>query len=68
MFKDDNLSESVSQEVTIDDFAPEVMEMFLNFVFGNEIEMPNAIVATDLLMAADKYNVAGLVRFCEQQV
>jgi hypothetical protein len=68
MFKDDALSESASSEVTINDFSPEVMQKLLNFISGKDIKVSDAKDATDLIMAADKYNVAGLEKFCLQKV
>jgi hypothetical protein len=68
MFKDDALSESATSKVTINDFSPEVMQKLLNFLSGKDIEISDDKDATDLFMAADKYNVAGLERFCLQKV
>jgi hypothetical protein len=39
MFRDDTLDESASSKVTIDDFSPKVMQKFLFFLSGKDIEL-----------------------------
>jgi malonyl CoA-acyl carrier protein transacylase len=69
MFAHDvNREEAVSSEVTVDDVSPEVLSKFLDFAMGKEIELSNSLEAAQMLVAADKYDVSGLVTYCEQKV
>ena len=49
--------------VEIDDFEAEVIETMIDFVYNEEIQEKKKIT-TDLLHAADKYNLTDLVEFC----
>jgi hypothetical protein len=67
MLNHGTMSEAQKNEVTIDDFTPDVMQKFLDFVIGKDIKLNNAKETSDMLMAAHKYNVSALVRFCKQK-
>jgi hypothetical protein len=71
MFNQNSLEsffESKTNEVTIVDIGPVVMQKFLDFIVGKDINLTDAKEAAEMLMAADKYNVTGLAKFCAHKV
>jgi hypothetical protein len=68
MFSHGDIRESATNVVTVDDVSQEVMSKFLDFALGKDIELSSALEAGEMLMAADKYDITGLFKFCEQKV
>jgi hypothetical protein len=67
MFRHD-LSEAASNEIVVDDIQPKVMEKMINFIAGKNIEFCDATEAGEMLMAAHKYDIKGLFKFCAKEV
>ena len=66
MFKNKSLSEEQSEGVMIieeNDFDCDIMEQLLRYFYFQKVEEGDVINA-DLMVAADKYNVKGLLNFC----
>jgi hypothetical protein len=55
--------EDKTGKVNIDDVKPEVMESMLFFIYHDEIE-DKMKINSELLLAADKYNIPGLLDVC----
>jgi hypothetical protein len=54
--------EAKNGEATVDDVEPEVLGMMLEFIYGGEVVSVEGR-ADELLYAADKYSLEGLVRY-----
>jgi len=65
-----NMKEKETQKVAIDDFTPNVVAEMLNFMYTGTVSSHDAIgeIATDLLRAADKYQVDLLKNVCEDRL
>ena len=66
MFKNKSLIEEQSEGMMIieeNDFDCDIMEQILLYLYFQKVEEGNVINA-DLMVAADKYNVKGLLNFC----
>ena len=61
------MAEAKSGEVKIDDFEAEVIEAMIYFIYNEEIQEKSKIT-TNLLRAADKYNIGDLVEFCIEHI
>ena len=64
MFLNMDMKEAKSGEMEINDISSETMETFLHYLYHEEVE--EKVVDTNLLFAADKYNIAGLVEVCNE--
>ena len=64
MFLNMDMKEAKSGEIEINDISSETMETFLYYLYHEEVE--EKVVDTNLLFAADKYNIAGLVKVCNE--
>ena len=62
-----NMTEAKSGEVEIDDIEAEAVETMLYFLYNEKIK-DNELINTKLLFAADKYNIASLVKICNQHL
>ena len=58
-----DMKEGASGEVEIKDVAVETMDMFLYYLYNEEVE-ETKLVNTNLLFVAEKYDVLGLVKLC----
>ena len=68
MFKNKSLIEEQSEGVMIieeNDFDCDIMEQLLRYFYFQKVEEGDVINA-DLMVAADKYNVKGLLNFCTE--
>ena len=63
MFLNMDMKEGASGEVEIKDVAVETMDMFLYYLYNEKVEV-TMVVNTNLLFAAEKYNVLGLLKLC----
>ena len=63
-----NMKENDTKTVTIDDFKAEVISEMLNFIYTGSISSQDTIseIATELLAAADKYQLDLLKNICEE--
>ena len=66
MFLYSDSTESKSGEITINDFLAETMETFLHYIYNQEVK--EKLINTDLLLIADKYDVLGLVKICNEHL
>lgn len=64
MFLNMETNEAKSGEIEINDISAETMETFLYYLYHEEVKEKE--IDTNLLFAADKYNVAGLVKVCNE--
>jgi hypothetical protein len=64
MFAHEDTAEGLTAEVAIDDIGPATLKTVVDFLYTDKVE-ENAI-NLDLLVAADKYNLAGLFYKCDQ--
>lgn len=64
MFRNITL-ESQENQVNISDIEPEIFEILLKFIYTNETPQKSELT-TDLLAAADKYELERLKRLCEK--
>ena len=64
MFLNMDMKEAKSGEIEINDISAETMETFLYYLYHEDVE--EKVVDTNLLFAADKYNIAGLVKVCNE--
>ena len=64
MFLNMDMKEAKSGEIEINDISAETMETFLYYLYHEDVE--EKLVDTNLLFAADKYNIAGLVKVCNE--
>jgi hypothetical protein len=62
MFDMTGCTENQKGVVQVDDFDAKTMKTLLAFIYGNNIDKKDADM--DLLMAADKYILPGLVSRC----
>ena len=63
MFLNMDMKEGASGEVKINDVNAETMDMLLYYLYHEEVEDAK-LVDTNLLFAAEKYNVPGLLKLC----
>jgi hypothetical protein len=63
MFNMTGSAESQKGVVQVDDFDAKTMKTLLEYIYGNSIDRKDGDM--DLLLAADKYNLPGLVKCCE---
>ena len=65
-----NMMEATSNEVTITDFQPSVIDKMLQFIYAGTFENRYITedVAYDLLRAADKYQLEQLKNICEDKL
>ena len=63
MFLNMDMKEGASGEVEINDVHAETMDMLLYYLYHEEVEDAK-LVDTNLLFAAEKYNVPGLLKLC----
>ena len=64
MFLNMDMKEGASGEVEINDVHAETMDMLLYYLYHEEVEDAK-LVDTNLLFAAEKYNVPGLLKHRE---
>jgi len=57
------MRESVSNVVEIDDMRPEILDAFLAYIYSDK--EPDLQLAPEMLVVADKYQMAGLLHTCE---
>ena len=67
MFLNMDMKEGASGEVEIKDVAVETMDMLLYYLYHEEVE-DTKLVDTNLLFAAEKYNIPGLLKLCVKQL
>ena len=58
-----DMKEGASGEVEINDVTTETMDILLYYLYHEEVE-DTKLVDTNLLFAAEKYNVPGLLKLC----
>ena len=67
-----NMKEKEKQTVNIDDFKPTVVAEMLSFIYTGEVSSHDALsdndIASDLLKAADKYQLDLLKNICEERL
>jgi speckle-type POZ protein len=63
MFDMTGSTENQTGVVQVDDFDAKTMKILLAYIYGNNIDRKDGDM--DLLLAADKYNLPGLVKSCE---
>ena len=64
-----NMKEKETKTVTIEDFKAEVVSQMLNFIYtGNISSHDTGEVATELIAAADKYQLDLLKEICEERL
>ena len=64
-----NMKEKETKKVSIDDFKAEVVSEMLNFIYtGNVSTKDIGKIATELLAAADKYQLDLLKKLCEERL
>jgi len=61
-----NCKESIDKSATISDISIDTMEKLLHFMYTDNVEMDNA--DTDLLLAANKYQIGKLKAICESHL
>jgi hypothetical protein len=66
MFDMTSSTENQKGFVQVDDFDAKTMKTLLSFIYGNKIDRKDGDI--DLLLAADKYNIPGLVECCEDSI
>jgi len=62
---DQNMMEAQTGEVDISDVDPETLKLMLEFIYSGQVEDEN--YTAELLYAADKYELSGLVNLCANQ-
>jgi speckle-type POZ protein len=67
MFLNMDMKEGASGEVEIKDVTAETMDMLLYYFYHEELE-DTKLVDTNLLFAAEKYYVPGLLKLCVQHL
>ena len=60
-----DMMEAKKGDITIVDFEPVTVEMFLRYLYESELPPLNMKQASDLMGIADKYNVRPLVTTCK---
>ena len=63
MFLNMDMKEGASGEVEINDVHAETTDILLHYLYHEEVEDAK-LVDTNLLFAAEKYNVPGLLKLC----
>ena len=66
MFLNMDMKEAKSGEIEINDITAETMETFLYYLYHQEVKEKS--INTNLLFAADKYNIAGLLEICNEHL
>jgi hypothetical protein len=66
MFNMTSSTENQKGVVQIDDFDAKTMKTVLAYIYGNNIGKNDGDL--DLILAADKYNLAGLMKCCERSI
>jgi hypothetical protein len=66
MFDMTNSTENQTGFVQVQDFYAKTMKTLLSFIYGNKINKSD--IDKDLILAADKYNLPGLVKCCEDSM
>jgi hypothetical protein len=66
MFNMPSYTENQTGVVQVDDFDAKTMKIVLSYIYGNKINKNDGDI--DLLLAADKYNLPGLVQCCERSI
>jgi hypothetical protein len=64
-----NMTDSIENQkgvVKVDDFDAKTMKTLLEYIYGNKIDKNDGDL--DLLLAADKYNLLGLVKCCQRSI
>ena len=67
MFLNMDMKEAKVGEVEIKDVTAETMDMFLYYLYNEKVE-DTKLVDTNLLFAAEKYNIPGLLKLCVKQL
>ena len=67
MFTNMNMNEANSGKVEIKDLKADAIETMIDFLYKQEIKDCN-LINTQLLLAADKYNITKLVELCYQHL
>jgi len=67
MFTNMNMTEGNSGEVKVDDIKADVMETMIYFMYNQKV-LDAKQINEELLLAADKYNIANLVKLCCEQL
>ena len=62
MLNDSDMVEAKSGEIKITDISPITMESLLFFIYHGNLD--ESKISGDLMMAADKYNISALYKFC----
>ena len=62
MLNDSNMVEAKSGEIKVTDISPITMESLLFFIYHDNLD--ESKISGDLMMAADKYNLSALYKFC----
>ncbi len=66
MFANTSAVENITREAEVNDFEPDIVGDFLNFLYTGELVDPALYNSLDLLLLADKYNVVALRKECEK--
>ena len=62
MLNDSDMVEAKSGEIKVTDISPITMESLLFFIYHDNLD--ESIISGELMMAADKYNISALYKFC----
>ena len=62
MLNDSDMVEAKSGEIKVTDISPITMESLLFFIYHDNLD--ESKISGDLMMAADKYNISALYKFC----
>lgn len=62
MLNDSDMVEAKSGEIKVTDISPITMESLLFFIYHDNLDESKN--SGDLMMAADKYNISALYKFC----
>ena len=68
MFSHEDTTEVLTGQAIIKDCTPEVLFSFLEFLYTDQLEDMKCFDSCDLMLLADKYNVSGLKKVCEQNL
>ena len=62
MLNNSDMVEAKSGEIKVPDISPTTMESLLFFIYHDNLD--ESKISGDLMMAADKYNISALYKFC----
>ena len=59
-----DMRESVSGQIEMDDFEPEVVRVILRYIYTGKVEETAGGILLSAIYGAEKYNLAGLKEYC----